>query len=158
VAIFLWFTGRAVQAAARVDREVKKEFDALPDDFTFSLGCLPNGPCMVIGKERGRVKYFGCDPKGRRMYVRLIVKSVDAAFLLLSFQESTALSTARNRLMVDGEIHQALSIIRILNIVEVYLLPKIIASLAVKRYPSWWSMGRKFGGRIGVYTRTLLGI
>jgi hypothetical protein len=104
------------------------------------------------------VKYLGSDPKGRRVHVRLIIKSVDAAFLLLSFQESTALSTARNRLMVDGEIPQALSIIRVLNIVEVYLLPKIIASLAVKRYPSWWSMGRKLGGRIGVYTRTLLGI
>ncbi len=158
VAIFLWFTGRAVQAAARVDREVKKEFDSLPENFTFSLGCLPNGPRMVIGKEHGRVKYLGSDPKGRRVHVRLIIKSVDAAFLLLSFQESTALSTARNRLMVDGEIPQALSIIRVLNIVEVYLLPKIIASLAVKRYPSWWSMGRKLGGRIGVYTRTLLGI
>jgi hypothetical protein len=60
--------------------------------------------------------------------------------------------------MTDGEVPYALSVIRILDIVEVYLLPKIIASLAVKRYPSWWSMGRKFGGRIGVYTRTVLGI
>jgi hypothetical protein len=50
VGIFLWFTGRVIQAAAKVDKEVKKEFDALPDDFTFSLGCLPNGPCMVVGK------------------------------------------------------------------------------------------------------------
>jgi hypothetical protein len=90
--------------------------------------------------------------------VRLAIKSLDAGFLILSFQESTALATARNRLITDGEIPQALAIIRILDIVEVYLLPKLIASLAVKRYPSWWSFGRKLGGRIGVYTRTLLGI
>ena len=158
VAIFLWFTGRAIQAAAKVDKEVKKEFDALPDDFTFALGCLPNGPWMVIGKENGKVKYFGGNPKCRHVHIRLVIKSVDAAFLILSFQESTVLATARNRLMTDGEIPYALAVIRVLDIVEVYLLPKIIASLAVKRYPSWWSIGRKFGGRIGVYTRTLLGI
>jgi hypothetical protein len=158
VSIFLWFTGRAIQAAAKTDKEVQKEFDALPDDFTFALGCLPSGPWMVVGKEKGRVKYFGGNLNVRPVPLRLVIKSVDAAFLILSFQESTTLATSRNRLMVDGEVPYALSIIRALDMVEVYLLPKIIASLAVKRYPSWWSFGRKFGGRIGVYTRTLFGI
>jgi hypothetical protein len=158
VAVFLWFTGRAIQAAAKVDQDVKKEFDALPDEFTFALGCLPNGPWMVVGKEKGRVKYFGGNLNVRPVQLRLVIKSVDAAFLILSFQESTTLATSRNRLMTDGEIPYALSIIRALDIVEVYLLPKIIASLAVKRYPSWWSFGRKLRGRIGVYTRTVLGI
>lgn len=158
VGIFLWFTGRAIQAAAKVDKQVQKEFDNLPDDFTFSLGCLPAGPWMVIGKEKGAVKYLGSNPGGRHLHVRLAIKNVDAAFLILSFQESTALATTRNRLITDGEVPYALAIIRILDIVEVYLLPKLIASLAVKRYPAWWSLGRKLGGRIGVYTRTLLGI
>jgi hypothetical protein len=158
VAVFLWFTGRAIQAAAKVDKEVKKEFDALPDEFIFALGCLPDGPWMVVGKEKGRVKYFGGNLNVRPVQLRLVIKNIDAAFLILSFQESTTLATSRNRLMTDGEVPQALSVIRILDIVEVYLLPKIIASLAVKRYPSWWSFGRKLSGRIGVYTRTLLGI
>jgi hypothetical protein len=112
---------------------------------------------MIVGKENGQVKYFGSDLKCRRIHLRLVIKSVDAAFLILSFQESTVMATARNRLMVDGEVPYALAVIRALDIVEVYLLPKIIASLAVKRYPSGWSFGRKLGGRIGVYTRTLLG-
>jgi len=158
VGIFLWFTGRAIQAAAKVDKEVKKEFENLPDGFTFSLGCLPDGPWMVIGKENGVVKYLGGNPQKQHVHVRLAIKNVDAAFLILSFQESTALATTRNRLITDGEVPYALAVIRILDIVEVYLLPKIIASLAVKRYPRWWSLGRKLGGRIGVYTRTLLGI
>jgi len=158
VGIFLWFTGRAIQAAARVDEQVRKEFENLPDDFAFSLGCLPNGPWMVIGKEKGVVKYVGGNPGNRKLHVRLAIKNIDAAFLILSFQESTALATTRNRLITDGELPYALAVIRILDIVEVYLLPKIIASLAVKRYPSWWSPARKLSGRIGVYTRTLLGI
>lgn len=158
VSIFLWFTGRAIQAAAKTDKEIKKEFDALPEDYTFALGCLPNGPWMVVGKEKGRVKYFGGDLNVRPVQLRLVIKSIDAAFLILSFQESTTLATSRNRLMTDGEIPYALSIIRVLDMVEVYLLPKIIASLAVKRYPLWWSFSRKYGGRVGVYTRTVLGI
>jgi hypothetical protein len=158
VGIFLWFTGRAIQAAAKVDEQIRKEFDNLPDDFTFSLGCLPNGPWMVIGKENGTVKYLGGNPQGRHLHVRLAIKNVDAAFLILSFQESPALATTRNRLITDGEVPYALAVQRVLDIVEIYLLPRIIASLAVKRYPSWWSMGRKLRGRIGVYTRTLLGI
>lgn len=158
VGIFLWFTGRAIQAAAKVDPEVKKEFENLPENFTFSLGCLPDGPWMVIGKEKGQMKYLGGNPGERPLHVRLAIKNVDAAFLILSFQESTAVATTRNRLITDGEIQYALAVIRVLDIVEVYLLPKMIAALAVKRYPSWWSASRKLGGRIGVYTRTLLGI
>lgn len=158
VGIFLWFTGRAIQAAAKVDEQVRKEFDNLPADFTFSLGCLPDGPWMVVGKEKGNVKYLGGNPGERHLHVRLAIKNVDAAFLILSFQESTAVATTRNRLIMDGEVPYALAATRILDIVEVYLLPKSIAALAVKRYPSWWSVGRKLGGRIGVYTRTLLGI
>lgn len=157
VSIFLWFVGRAVQAAAKVDKEIKKEFDDLPENFTFALGCLPNGPWMVTGKENGRVKYFGGNLNVRPVQLRLAIKSIDAAFLILSFQESTTLATSRNRLMTDGELPYALSVIRVLDKVEVYLLPKLIASLAVKRYPSWWSFGRKYRGRIGVWTRTLLG-
>jgi len=158
IGIFLWFTGRAIQAAAKVDDQVRREFASLPDDFTFSLGALPDGPWMVVGKEKGAVKYLGGDPKGRHLHVRLAIKNLDAAFLILSFQESTALATTRNRLITDGEVPYALAVIRILDIVEVYLLPKFIARLAVKRYPQWWSAGRKLKGRLGVYARTLMGI
>lgn len=158
VALFLWFTGRAIQAAARLDDQVRREFAGLPDDFTFALGCLPAGPWMVVGKENGAVRYLGGNPAARPLHLRLAIKNVEAAFLLLSFQESTTLATARNRLMTDGEVPYALAVIRILDIVEVYLLPKFIASLAVKRYPSRWSAARKIGGRIGIYTRALLGI
>jgi hypothetical protein len=44
VAIMLWIVGRAIQAASRVDREVKDEFAGLPDDFMMHLHVLPSGP------------------------------------------------------------------------------------------------------------------
>jgi hypothetical protein len=157
VAIMLWFVGKAIQAASSVDKDVKKEFEQLPDYFTFSLGVMPDGPHMVVGKTRkGIVQYIGWDPEGRHIDLKMKIKNIEAAMLLFTFQESTALASARNRLIVDGEVPHACAVVRILDTVEVYLLPKIIAKLAVKRYPVW-SPGRKYLGRVMVYIRTILG-
>jgi len=157
VAIMLWFVGRAIQAASAVDEEVKKEFERLPDYFTFSLGVMPDGPHMVVGKtKKGIVQYIGWDPGDRKIDLKMKIKNIEAAMLLFTFQESTAVATARNRLIVDGEVPHACAVVRILNIVEVYLLPKILASMAVKRYPVW-PPGRKYPGRVWIYIRTILG-
>ena len=85
------------------------------------------------------------------------MNNIETDLLILSFRDSTALATARNRLITEGEVPQALAMIRVMDIVEVYLLPKIIARLAVKRYPSR-TLGRKIFGRIGIYSRAMLGI
>ena len=157
VAIMLWFVGRAIQAAAKADKDVKKEFEELPDGFTFALGVLPSGPWMVVGKEKGKVKYLGWNPDVKKLDLRLGVKGIEAAILMFTFQESTAIATSRNRLIISGELPYAMAFMRILDIVETYLLPKFIVKLAVKRYPTQWSFGRKYGGRVCVYTRALLG-
>jgi hypothetical protein len=157
VAIMMWFMGRAIQSAAAVDRAVKKEFVDMPDSFTFALCVMPNGPHMIVGKDqRGFVRYRGWDPEGEKIDLQMKIKNIEAAMLIFTFQESTALATARDRLIVDGEVAHACAIVRILDIVEVYLLPKIIAKLAVKRYPGW-SFGRKYFGRVLIYVRTIFG-
>jgi hypothetical protein len=146
VAIMLWFVGWAIQAAAVVDDDVKKEFENLPD-----------GPTMIVGKNRrGKVKYLGWNPKGRLIDLKMKIKNLEAAILMFTFQESTAVANARVRMIVDGEVPPACAIVRVLDIVEVYLLAKIIAKLAVKRYPVW-SFGRKWIGRTRIYFRAVLG-
>lgn len=157
VAIMLWFVGRAIRAAARVDRAVKKEFDAMPDEFTFCLGVEPRGPYMIVGKnKKGRVKYLGWNPTGKEIDLSMKIKNLEAAILLFTFQESDALSACRNRIIVDGDIPAACSMLRVIDIVEVYLLPRMIARLAIKRYPSW-SLKRKYIGRVRIYFRSILG-
>jgi len=157
VAMMLWFMGRAIQAAAAVDRAVKKEFTDMPDSFTFALSVMPNGPHMIVGKDqRGFVRYRGWNPAGKKIDLQMKIKNIEAAMLIFTFQESTALATARERLIVDGEVAHACAIVRILDTVEVYLLPKIIAKLAVKRYPDW-SFRRRYLGRVLIYVRTLFG-
>jgi aldehyde:ferredoxin oxidoreductase len=157
VAIMMWFMGRAIQAASAVDRSVKKEFAGMPDSFTFALSVMPNGPHMIVGKDRrGVVRYRGWDTEGKKIDLDMKIKNIEAAMLIFTFRESTALATARDRLVVDGEVAHACAIVRILDAVEVYLLPKIIARLAVKRYPDW-PFRRKYLGRALVYVRTIFG-
>jgi hypothetical protein len=158
VAIMLWFVGRAIQAAAAMDKTVRKEFEELPDRFTFSLSVMPAGPHMIVGKDkRGIVRYLGWDPEGKDINLRMKIKNIEAAMLLFTFQESTTVATARDRLVVDGEVPHACAVVRILDIVEVYLLLKFIAKLAVKRYPAE-SSGRRLSRRLLLYVRTILGV
>ncbi len=155
--LMLWFTGRAVQAAARVDPRIKAEFQAMPRGYTVCLGAFPSGPAMVVGKTpKGKVKYMGRRLKQGRADLNLTLKSLEHFFLLFTFQESTPTASARDRLFVDGDICQACAMIRILDAVQVYLLPRFIAKLAVKRYPSW-SLKRHTLDRVHIYLRTLLG-
>lgn len=154
----LWFVGRAVQAAARVDREVAKEFSDMPDGYTFSLGAYPGGPHMVVGKDdKGRARYLGGRIDRQPVHLQLMLKSMGHLFTLFTFRESTPVANARARLFVTGDVPQACAAVRILDIVQVYLLPKPVAKLAIKRYPRW-SFKRHTIDRTRVLVRTLLGV
>jgi hypothetical protein len=155
--VMLWVVGRSIQAAARVDREVRTAFDAIPDGFTFALSVAPDGPAMVVGKDKaGKVRYLGADAKQRYIDLKLTIKNIEAAILLFTFQESTVVAVARDRLVVDGDIPAACAVVRILDMVEVFLLPQPLASLAVRRYPHWPPF-RKYVGRALIYLRAVLG-
>ena len=87
LAIMLWFVGRAIQAASRVDAGVREEFSVIPNGYKFSLGVLPDGPCMIIGKdENGKVRYLGANPDGMHVDLRIGIKNLEAAILLLLFR------------------------------------------------------------------------
>lgn len=157
ISIMLWFVGRAVQAAARVDKAVAKEFEAMPEGYTFSLGAYPNGPYMIVGKDdTGRAKYLGRKFHKQPVHLQMGLKSIGNLFTLFIFKESTPTANARARLFVAGDVPQACAVVRILDIVQVYLLPKPIAKLAIKRYPRW-SLKRHTLDRTRVLTRTILG-
>ena len=158
LSIMFWFVGRAIQAAARVDRETREVFASMPDGFTFALIVAPGGPAMVVGKDQaGKVRYLGANPQQRYIDLKLTIKNIESAILLFTFQESTVTAVARDRLSLEGEYPAACAVVRILNLVEVFLLPKFLASLAVRRYPRW-SVLRKYVGRTLIYLRAVVGL
>ncbi|MBL0712261.1 MAG: hypothetical protein JJV98_01055 [Desulfosarcina sp.] len=157
LALMLWFMGRAVQAASRVDREVMAEVLELPANFVFALGVRNRGPCMLVGKHGEKaLRYLGRRIERQKVDLKLEFKHLESGFMTFSFQESTPVATARDRLVVDGEVAHACAVVRILDRVQVYLLPGPIARLAVKRYPRWPLM-TKWLNRVRIYGRSLIG-
>jgi len=180
VAIMLWTVGKAIQVAAKVDREVKEELDKLPRDFTLRMMVAPEqahplffyaktlpafvvdkglffyGTQMLLHKDKeGKIKYLGADPRGKKVDLNIVFKNIEAAWLVLSFQESTATAYMHDRFIVEGDLVHSLAFVRVLDLIEVFLLPKIIAKRAVKRYPKWSEMSplRKWIKRIVIYLR-----
>lgn len=156
ITILLWIVGRAIQAAASFIPEIKKEFEEAGDPFALCLEVLAHGPSMMLVKtEKGKIRYVGSKKKDISTTIDLKVKSMDTAFKIFTFQESTATAMARERFIVDGDLPQAMAFVRVLNTIEVLLLPRIIAALAVKRYPGWGEMNplSKWKNRLVVYLR-----
>ncbi len=157
VFVMLLIVGRAIEAAAKVDESVKKIFADFPDRFTFYLGVAPGGPYMVVGKDRdGSVRYHGWNLHGKKIDLGMKIKNIESAIKVFTFQESTALAYNYDRYIVEGSLPQALAVVRVLDIVEVHLLPKVIAGLAVKRYPKWSELSpvRKHLNRIRIYLKS----
>lgn len=157
LSLMLWVMGRAVQAAARVDRAVAKEFAAMPEGYTFSLGAHPSGPHMVVGKDKkGKVRYLGGRIERQPVHLQMMLKSMGHLFALFTFRENTPVANARSRFFMTGDVPQACAVTRIMDTVQVYLLPRPLARLTVKRYPRW-SLKRHTLDRARVLIRTLLG-
>lgn len=160
VSLLLFIFGRAFQAVAKVDPAAKKEFDSMPSNFMLDLCVAPNGPHMIVGKdEKGRIRYYGWNPKGKRITLSMKIKHLEAAMLMFTFQESSCTATARDRLIVEGDLPVASGVLRIMDLLEVLLLPKFIARLGVKRYPNrtQMSLGRKLRSRVLTYVRIAIG-
>jgi aldehyde:ferredoxin oxidoreductase len=155
--LMFWFMGRAVAAAARVDAGVQDEFAQLAEGFTFALRVLPSGPCLVVGKDpEGRPRYLGGVSSGMEVDLDLMIKHRAAAMLLFTFRESTAVSFAHDRMLVDGSLGCAMNVVRILDRVEILLLPGCIARLAVKRVPAG-KAAPTILRRLMLYARTITG-
>ena len=157
MSVNLWFMGRAIQAASRVDERVQGEFRSLPDGFTFALGIMPSGPHFIVQKTgTDTARYIGRHIDAQPVDLKMEFKHLEAGMLTFTFRENTPVATARDRLIVDGEVGYACSVVRILDIVQIYLLPKLIARMAVKRYPRW-PLGRKLINRSRIYWRSVIG-
>jgi hypothetical protein len=160
VGLLLFIFGRAFQAVAKVDPAAKEEFANMPPDFMLDLCVVPNGPHMIVGKDKnGKIRYYGWNPKGKMITLSMKIKSLEAAILMFTFQESSCVATARDRLIVEGDLPVASGVLRIMDLLEVLLLPKFIAKLGVKRYPNptRMTLGRKLRSRILTYLRVVFG-
>lgn len=156
--VMMWFMGRAIEAAAKMDTAIKTEFDRLPAGFSFCLMVQPDGPALTMRKDKkGRPRYHRGYHHGQRMDLKISITSLEAAFVLFSFRESTITAATRSRLVVDGDLSAGCAVIRIFDSIETYLLPKLLAQLAVRRYSRIGFLNKMWRRGI-IYLRTLAGV
>lgn len=151
------FMGHALEAISHADQKVKDDARLLPEGFIFQMMVLPSGPSLILEHTgQGVLRYLGSDYDGR-IDLSIRFKHMAHAFLVLSFQEKTTEAFANDRMVVDGDIGYGVRMTRILNRLESVILPRLIASRAVKEYPADLGLLEKVPGAIGVYRRVLTG-
>lgn len=126
--------GRGLVSASAVDEEVQAELAQIPAGFIIQMTVLPSGPSFAIEVQADRTLKLLKDFSGTAS-LSIKFKHIAHAFLVFSFQEGTARAFANDRMIVDGDVSQAIRVVRCLNKMEALILPKAVAKLALKRYP-----------------------
>lgn len=133
VAIVMAVLGWFIPVVACRKKSVREEVKAFREDFRFRLAVWPAGPSVAFRRDGDRLRRIRPSETGH-LHLDVHLKSIDAAWLLFSFQESTCASEATGRLMAEGDLPDVCTFIRLMDKVEILLLPKPIAKLAVKEW------------------------
>jgi len=143
--------GRLLQASSQRDEVVRREVADFPDEFVFSMGLWPAADAFELEKREGR--FWWLRQKERRdptLAVRF--KHISLAFSVMSFQQSTADSFTSDRIIADGDVTQAMRIVRCLDRMMAVVLPSFIAKRMVKRMPPL-KLGEKLSIAVRVYAQ-----
>jgi len=144
--------GRGLVMASQVDNEVKQEVSKFPVGFSLSMNVFPNGPAFVArvteDLQLELLHNFNGKPD-----LTITFKHLHHAFLVFSFQESTAQAFANDRMIANGDISYAIRLVRCLNKMEALILPKVVAELAVKEYPSHLNLKEKLSSAANIYLK-----
>ncbi|MBW1988760.1 MAG: hypothetical protein JRI97_04355 [Deltaproteobacteria bacterium] len=140
--------GRVLESAAVLDEDVKREVDSWKDPFTFMFYVMPKGPAMVAQKKNGLLRYLGSEEIDADLV--FYFKNMEAAFMICSGQIGTPQAYAEHRAALKGDASEALSVIRALNYVQMYLFPRFMAKKVLKRVPPMTP--RKWLNRLAIFT------
>jgi hypothetical protein len=150
VATMMEVVGRGLVSTSFVDEEVRKEISGLPVGFHFQMIVLPNGSRFTAKVIAGGHLELVPDFQGKPD-LSVKFKHLSHAFLVLSFQEGTARAFANDRMVADGEVSHAIRMVRCLDRMEAIILPKMVAKMAVKRYPEHLSLNEKVNKAARIY-------
>lgn len=144
--------GRGLVIASQVDEETQQEIAKFPVNFVLSMNVFPHGPAFIakVTKDHQLKLLSSTEVKPD---LTITFKHLSHAFLVFSFQESTAQAFANDRMIADGDLSYAIRLVRCLNRMESLILPKLVAELAVKEYPQQLTLKEKLAGAANIYLK-----
>ncbi|MBF7686846.1 hypothetical protein [Acinetobacter rathckeae] len=152
VKTMMQIVGRGLVTANEVDTEIRSEFSTLPIGFIFTMNVFSQGPSFTIQiQDNHRLKLLS--KVEQKPDLTITFKHLSYAYMVLSFQESTAQAFANDRMIADGDLSYAVRLVRCLNKMEAIILPKAVASLAVKEYPTHLVLKEKVNHASKIYLK-----
>lgn len=152
VAIVLRLLERSLPQAIEADAVLSRELEALPLPFTFSLGIFPSGPAACLEREAGGLRRVKQTERRGQCDLQIRLNDIEAGFRLLTLRESTVFSAARGRISIIGDIAAGSVVVRMLDRLEILLLPPFLARRAVRRYQR---VPRLLSNRLRIYHRCI---
>ena len=146
--VIMFFLYRGMKTLYKYDSRVYKEIESWPMGRTIVLTASKRGPKLCLERVSSGIVRPGNieDPD-----ILISFKSIDGAFLVFSGQMGITEAYAQHRFMVKGDIAEIMSIVRCIELAEVYLFPKIITKRILRRVP-----GKQLGS-FRVYCHSLFG-
>lgn len=142
--------GRGLVMASQVDPEIQQEVAQFPVGFVLSMNVFPNGAAFIAEVTPDHQLRL-VEAAQQKPDLTITFKHQHHAFLVFSFQESTSQAFANDRMIADGDVSYAIRLVRCLNKMEALILPKMVAQLAVKEYPSELTLKEKIMEASNIY-------
>lgn len=122
---------RAVRSLAASDSRVMYEIARLPHGSVISFAVSPDekAPRLTFRVADGTIKKVKAD----KYDVEIIFKSVSSAFLVFTGQMSVAGAYAAHAFYLFGSINMAMPVVRVVDIAESCLFPRIITKRILTR-------------------------
>lgn len=140
---------RAIKVLAREDSRIMNEFLTWKDGLTVALEASPDGTAIYMQKYDDKLKRIkACS----NVDIRIIFRSVDAAFLVLTGQMGVARAYAEHRFMLNGDICQTMSLVRCIDIAESYLFPRLLTKRILRK------VEKKEFSTLRVYRKIFVGV
>lgn len=128
--IVLFFLYRAFHVSYHLDSNIKKEIDSWEEGRQIEIQTEAKGPSLILRKAKGEIVKI--KQKEQESDICIQFKSLEAAFLMLTGRLGVAKAYAEHRFILKGDISQAMSFVRCVDMIESYLFPKFITKHILK--------------------------
>ena len=126
--------GMSFELLSKIDPQVQQEVKAWPEGWRFRLGVLPEGPAVNLVKQTGRMVCTGMGVE-RDVDLAVMFKNLDSCLLVFLGQIGSPTAFAEHRAICHGSIQQAMQVSRAMDVITLYLFPRLVNRRTFKRMP-----------------------
>ena len=134
--VVLFVLGRALQSLSKTDPIIRAETALWPDGFTLVMDILPKGGSMAVRHQADMsLRYLGDKFPAEKSDIAIHINDVESAFKMFTGQLGSDVAYARHAISAKGDLSYTVSVVRVINVVETYLFPRILSSKLMKETP-----------------------